>query len=969
MSKRDFKAVNWLTNKNAQPFLQKGVENFCQRGSFSSNNLVQEPIFKEKLESENISNFFPPNFLVSGWKGESLISKPALNIKKVLYELLPEARNLLKHSYGLNKSLKLAIYNEFIDYSHSESINCPLLDNFTTFWEHLLSDKSPYQNELENFLNIFSFKAITTYLFKIKFIIHLCKAISITPTERNLLNPNSFLEKIFKKGSSTELLCESLQPNPYSWYRPSSLYKNKISTLANAFDSISITELMKITTYRSESKKLKFHDKNYSHSLSHKSFGLFINTLLIFLPYWLQNRQYPNNNPTSGIPTVLNCKFLGNHLKSLTLSHWLAQETNLKEKRNLWSELLCPNFFDNEYSNGRFVKICHEMQFLTFLVQVSSDQNYDTVSLICNVMKEKYSQSELEQNNQITLFPQYSIKSDLLYDRIVINLSNLPKKNSHHFLLNQLYAQTKSLKANSYLFVATNQQLFLPSQSKKIEQLLGTYKLETLINMENLKGKGEIPSYLYIFSPRAKEGPETWSFKSTEISSLLSNNSSSNKKDSCLTFRLSGELKQFHHFTHFVKALEEFLTENRLTPIYQKEIEEKLLFEFHQDAIVNGKLLLSTSQDPNKITHPSFFKNLTKSCTHLEDFFGIEAIHNYSNPQDKTNTLTTNLLGISYEEQNKYPLVLIINARVPENIHLELIHSDSYKAKFEKYGVVDYHYFGLNPKRKDININLFREFFETEIGHQLIQLSLSGGTKLKSKLKSMLVPKFFSVTQRIPEQYEHNLPIFKIPPEEFLKIHPTELKDSFITTNKTINSLSSRYPWHICGLLSFLKNNIEKNIQDIDLSATNVNDFDNYNNPIILEPLLKAKSYPIYPHNSEIFAEFNINDPKEIHLPLTNTILKKEGENYMLELYSGEQQIISIYSERSILSFIKYILNSSAQNVPISTILQNLQVPKIEDLSSILTNFIEIKECFEFINDGVNALIKQIFIQQISSQT
>ena len=123
---------------------------------------------------------------------------------------------------------------------------------------------------------------------------------------------------------------------------------------------------------------------------------------------------------------------------------------------------------------------------------------------------------------------------------------------------------------------------------------------------------------------------------------------------------------------------------------------------------------------------------MAKSCLPFDQFFTIESI-NVDSGSSAKGDFTSSLLGLKFKKTENYPYVIIIDYRNQTNINRELISGDSYKAEGEKYGTAFFQYFGLMPKRPDLNINVFRESFKTDIGHQILQISLNGGlTKVKS---------------------------------------------------------------------------------------------------------------------------------------------------------------------------------------------------------------------------------------------
>lgn len=945
MSKRPFNANLWFNS----PVSPVSRENTSSVSVKNNHDLIAEH-----------KNFSLASFFVPGWRGESIISKQALVIKNIHKQLCNDSKKQFCSFHGLNKSLKLAIYNEFVAFANSKEISCQNLDNFTSLWEHLQSSNSPYKPFLNEFISLYCFRAVTIYMFKIRFMTNLCINLGICPTGNNLLNPTSFLGKIFKSGSSKELICESLQVNQYSWYRPSNTYQDQIVKLSKCIHEISITEMMKICTYNPSTveteNRLHFDDNEYSHSISHRSFGVFVNDLFLKFPKWINQTL---DKKDSSAPKILNCKFSGNHLTSFVLSHWLAQEHTMNES---WNEIICPDFKDKDFINGQFVKICHELQYLSYLIEISEKQQLDTVELICTAMRDKYSVSPIDNHGQISIFSHTGIKHELQYDRIIINLTTSPKNNPHHHLVNQINQGHQSLKTNGLIYIFTNQQLFVPSHNDRTEQLFKTLKIEANFNFDQLKGKGEIPSFLYVLRKRNNSNPDSGT---TDF--ILNNNFTSNvKKESCLTFKVEGQLSCFSKFSSFVNELEHFFNSKNAisTPIYRKEISEELIFEFHQDAVVNGKLINSMSDGPSGITHPNFFKNLAKSCIPLEYFFYIESLESNTCNLKQLDNFTSNLLGINRSRVN-FPIVLVVNQTDPLNIGLELISADSYKAKFEKYGHAYFQYFGLSPKLPNLNINIFRIFFETSIGHQLTQLSLNGATtKLKSKLKALLIPKFFSLTSKMPEHMENSLTLLKSSSDQLLSLHPSELSESFHALESSILPFAKNHPWHTISFLAYFKFNLEKIIQNLQNSGHSISEVVNFNNPLIIEKLLKLETFDLLPNNPNAYLEFKNISPSEIHLPLTNSIIKNENGNNILELASNDKTIVKIYSGRNMLSFIEYVL-SSANDVPISTILQGMKIPKQEDLEKIIENFKQTDECFENLTSSTVKIISQILTEQI----
>ena len=914
---------------------------------------------KEDTNSFAHSSFNPSSFFIPGWKGEGLITASAIVIKNSLNNLSIDALALFKKSCSTNKSMKLQTYNEFMHFADYAKIDKSLLGLQNDFWLHMQDDSSPLKKHLDDFVKIHCFRAVAIYLFRIKFLMDLSKEQNLAITEDILLNPLSFLGKIFKKDSSTELVCESLQINQFSWYRPSSEYKDSLLKLKEAFENITLTELIKLMSTPKDDQIYSI--RNYSHSLSHLSFGLLVNDLLLKFPNWIKpeaKSKILSSKKVCLLPKTINTRFIGNHVSSFALSHWLAQETNIKISQ--WNNLICPEFEGLEFIDGQFLKICQELQFLSFLTRVAVEHKYEIVPFICKIMREKYRNTPEEEadHRQASFLNLGSIAtSETLYNHIVLNLTELPKTNPHHYLVQQILAQKSSLKKDGIIYIFTNQKLFVPSQGERVEQLLKEFKVEASFNLEDLKGKGEIAHFIYVLTKRAPvNGVSKHLFEVTKKA-----------KESILSFEFKGSLSRFNKFNKLVEELQSFIRQKNpiSTPIYINELEKDISFEFHQDAIIEGKLVSSVStKESGHLHHPGFFKNLTKSCTSLESFFHIELISqdDYLNAKK---TVTSDLLGLKAGPEMQYPLLLIINQTDPMNVKIELTTTESYRAKVEQYGTAFFYYFGLIPKNQIINLNVFREFFSSVLGNQIIQLQLSdGSTKLKAKLKSLLIPIFFSRTLMMPDQIKAQFALLDTDSRELKSLHPNNLALAFLKIKESFTNLSEQYPWHILGLLSHFKLQINDTLEDFE--SNKPNSF-NFNNPLISEALVKLKTYPIYPNNSDVFIEYKIKTHQELQLPLTSLQIKSEGEENILIFKFQDQEIIQLHSSALMNHFIKFILQN-ATGVKVADLLLNLKIPLIKDLEEASANVEQIKASKSLLLKETEELISMLLRTQISKE-
>ncbi|MCY4523222.1 MAG: hypothetical protein OXB84_00645, partial [Halobacteriovoraceae bacterium] len=385
--------------------------------------------------------FFAPNYLTPKWSGEGLFSKSALKIKNTMNLLHEDAILQFNNLCDSNRSLKLAVYNEFICYAKSKDPGHYELENFQDFWIQIKESKIVQYQILDEFIKIYCFKVISVYMYKIRFIAHLAEILQIPLAKNNFINPASFLNKLFQKGGSLELFCESLQSNPYSWYCPSSYLQDDLYKLQSNLSSISISQMMRVCTYMPS-------NIHFSHSLSHKEFGILLHRLLISLSKWLecdggQRRSF------------LNCKFSGDHLVSLSLAHWLASQ-ELQEKKET---RICPVFLGEGFLEGYYFRICQELQLMSSLVKEAQNMQKNPREYLCKIMKEKYFSCFEDFNGQMPMFGQNEIRSEQAYGRVVINLTDLPPKNTYNFLINKINLQKKYLKKNGILYVFSNQKL------------------------------------------------------------------------------------------------------------------------------------------------------------------------------------------------------------------------------------------------------------------------------------------------------------------------------------------------------------------------------------------------------------------------------------------------------------------------------------------------------------------------------
>lgn len=944
MSKRSFQAGQWfLRNSEGPDDERQYVEKSDARNSLVPENIraaLAPFVPQAEIEQENGLN----KYFIPGWKGDSLTSKNVKQFNEILDVFHQDAKSaFLKHS-NFNRKLKLSIFEEFIFYAEFKTCICAELDDYSSFWKEIHNPDSEYREILDEFINIFCLRVAVIYILKIRFIIVLMEQSELSFDLKKLTYPHSFLTSVFQKGGRNELKSKALEQNIYSWFRPNEKSQTYLGKLRSVSSELNITEIIKTISIKSEALLKATY---YSHALSHKNFGLFLNSLLINFPLWLNTQE---SRPFNGMKTnsedmeVISCKFGGDYLESLALSHWLAQDAN---KRERWDQILCPDFKRNDFEAGQYWKIFNELQFLTFLAQIAHDKGKEPISFVSQVAAGHL------KNRKKSNIPQKSLLIDDLsmnqstYDRVVLNLTEYPKNNSQHFLINKIQEQADFMKEDGFLYVLSSKKLFVASQKSKVESLLKSFKVEGFFDLEDVKGKGEVGSYLYIFSKQ-------------KIGKNL------NPKQSCFTFRLSAQLDTFQHYSQLTKLIQDFFISHLgdVPPLFQRSFNQAR-FEFFQDAIVRGHLIHSSSKDSSKITHPHFFNNLLKSCLPLDFFFDIQAIDFNKGYQDDDPIFEYHNANAGYEA----PYVIIVDRRKKDKASIEIITPKSLEVKSYEYGHSRCFYFGVYPKWPNLNIDSIRDFFSSPVGEQIIDLTFTEELrKVKANLSKLLLPKMFYQHKALPDHIACGLSLLNQSSDEILEMRPTVLKEQFEAMERMIGEISKNYPSAAIGMLSSFKRSLQKCLDTFGPNEKQLSV--NFNNPILKTPLVLSKTHAIYPDNPDVYVEFNNdNSLNLIHSPLQKAkkrVKEMEGvESVCLELYANDCVVISIYSHEDMILFLKFIFEN-LNGMPLSQLLQGVAAPRLSDLQSIISTFNSLRKTLDDIHKRIPGIFSSLINQSIT---
>lgn len=936
MSKNNFNLDNW--------FLSDREKNSLQETLPKKAKTPQEILAPFYPENKNNPNLLMQQYFVPGWKGESLISKNVKDFKTLLVKLQNDAFKALKTKSNFPKKMIGRFYDEFLSFSEFMAFSDSEIDNASQFWNEFRNEESEFREFLDLFGKILAYRIAIVFILKARFVIILNQQTKKKIHLKDIVYPVSFLNRFFKSASSTELKSKAFEQNIYSWYRPGEHLSVSLQNFAGFCLELTITDIIKTISIGSESiLKAK---ADYSHTISHKNFGLFLNNILINFPMWLDSVKNKKNKKfcTLNNLEIISCKYIGDYLESLSLSHWLAQESNKHEK---WDQILCPDFIKDSFDCGNFLSIVNELQFLSFLAQISFDQGWDPKTYISHIANSHlYNRKELKQA-QRQLIHTGQEQEELTYDRVIINLCHYPNNNPHHYVFTQASKEINSLKEEGFIYVLSQKQLFIPSQKSKVESLLQKYKLEGMFNLEEIKGKGEIVNYIYVFS------------KKNALKPIYGE-----EKNSCYNFRVNAELDTFQNFSTLTRLTQDFFLKNfkDVPPLYQKQ-EDQFRLEFYQDAIVNGQLIHSSSKDTKNITHPFFFERLMKTCHPLSYFYDIQRVNFEDDGQDNEEDTLFNF-STSFKKEVS-PYCFIVDKRNREDIRIELIESSKLESISHEYGHVQCSYFYAYPKWNHLDNNTLAEYFRSSIGQQIVRLTFSNEIrKTKGNLQKILIPTYFTKGEKVPDHLTRSFSFFVTPSADLLEIHPSEILKTYQQTIVFLKKIATEYPSSSLKYLSHFKKSLFKCVDMIGLShrKTKVN----FANPLFKTPLVLAKKSPIFPDNQDVYIEFNSDRKEDIHQALTHTKKFKDENGHSLAIYAHDNKILTLHSDEEMLSFLDFLLGNM-KSYPISKIIQSVQVPSLADLKSIFESYNSQVKAFESLIQDIPQDFDQVLSTTIFS--
>ncbi|MFL5785217.1 MAG: hypothetical protein ACJ76H_11440 [Bacteriovoracaceae bacterium] len=936
MTKKTFEALNWFQKDH-----QDGGDRLIKKSDSTPCPIKSRfPTFVQHQAKKNFGveisdRFSPLNCFTPGWKGESLSSRSVLTFERLISDVQSDILSELVKTKDFPRSIKMALYNEFLSYAEGAGLHFNKMDDLTKFWSFIKTDKLEEEPELRDFISTYTGRVATITFLKLRFVSSLLDQCGLELTDKALLYPTGFLTQIFKKGSLTELKSRALESNLYSWYRPSEQMKPRMKELLLVSRELSITEIIKNVSRKTQVSQDQ--NKVYSHALSHLSFGLFMNSLQINYPYWVEAVE-GRTLPTGGLEQehIISCKYFGDYLESLALSHWLAQENNAHFR---WDEMLCPDFKGREFVSGTFTKICNELQFLTFLVNKAHNQGEKPIEYICRIMGNHYRNRKGAQKDNF-FFDEQNPFYTSTYDRVVLNLVQFPKNNPQHFLMAKIQEQIEFLKPNGYMFVLSSKKLFVPSLRERLETILKDLKTEAIFDLEGVKGKGELGTYIYVFRKTRDHVGE---------------------RQICSYFRISADLESMRDLAPLTEHLRSFYLSHlsEVPPMAQLDFPDTFRVEFFQEAVVNGMLIHSTNEDSSQITHPAYFKGLLDNCVPLDTLFDIRVL------DVNGNTTRENGLNLGLEKDLSY--FLVVDFRRGQ-VNLELHPMSTLRSIHSEYGQTLCSYFELQPKIPGLNPNILRNYFNTTVGKQVAHLTFSGGHSLvKGSLSKFFVPKFLTQTETLPSHLEAGFAVLDLSEEKLLETTPSQLMHSYKHIDQITRGLFPRYACEILSRLSTFEGRLQKLIWKMDDGRMGPKI--SWANPVIQAQLLKQPTRPIMPENEDVYIEFvEGTSPNDLHLPLfsseARTTLDGELKIHYLELISQGRVIVRMHAEEALILFIHYLL-SYAKDVPISKLLRAVHVPYAHDLSKIIEDSVSMKSQYEELLYSVQNSIKDAMRLQI----
>lgn len=880
---------------------QININHWLKKPEFAKNQA--HDIIKPKLPlftaspniSEESSSFMPQKFLLSGWTGNSLRCPQYIKLEKHFHQLVADIeQQFISKIIFFPHKIKSALFDDFNTFrihkeKKSDALSVNQFNSYLSNYKSSLEESDP----LHSFMNAYFKEIALIYLIKIRILLLATENENISISYSEIQNPNSFFSKLFLKGSSSELKVSCFESSQYTWYRP------QAEIAQNIFHE---REVVQINLLLSLLKENSYTFAHHSHTLSHKYWGLFINSLMINFPKWDEGFTSPKQSCEQEIVSTL---FKGDQTNSLFEAFHQAQHYNSYQE---WNELICADFHFTQKTLKSFEIIQELMSIADNLILGKKDTPSSIKHLI--ETNKKHFQNKIRLADQTDPFINL-LGSKQLYNRIFYHDSLIEPSSSHH-LSKKIEESSESLLPSGYLYISTNHNILQKSYSALWNKISLKNRLVALYDFSSLKGKGEIPQFIFI----------------------LKNDHKAQEQYSYNKFKITGNLKSFFSFSTVLDEQQIFFekTLEKRSLFYSKESKNYVEFNYHQAIIAPNKITVQyVSPGENIFALPDFNKKIVKNSISLDSLFKIKSFY-FNSPQD--------------EFKSPYYLGLeILNKKI---ISMKIHSLNDFFEFRENNSHLNMIYFELFPRANDINIDVLNHFFNSTIGKDLLALTIHCSKTILSMLKLVLVPHAcLEVSKQnqfksLFEKYQHqdNNTLYRLFQETYeSNLSPAQrlqflisFKDFIETRNANINP-ANHHLWH---------------------------------NEQLLKSISKHQKFTIANKHPEIFwqtlcaqHEFETAKLTELH------IKNEQNEIHEIILLDKSTPILSIKGTPRLNSLLAFLL-PQAKGKNISKILQAISVPLTIDLDFEYNHFTQshmvVDDMIKAINSNLNNLFNQVIL-------
>lgn len=565
------------------------------------------------------------------------------------------------------------------------------------------------------------------------------------------------------------------------------------------------------------------------------------------------------------------------NLKRLQISEYKLK-SNISSLKSLYRSKMNYYFkFDDKFLTT--------LSQITFLMKNFENDNFESIQLFKSSQSDSFlTQSENTEKGSELLFVQH--------------------KGSLNSLLNHLNEQ----KHDTPVFIVTKTPIFTPSSREKTKNLLEVFDIKAHFNFTSLSNVNQSFNHVYIGKKTIKKPKQTSHYH----------------------LRFKAELNHKKDFSLLENLVKVFIDKysSRYPMAYSaREASKSYYFDFFQDAIIDG-LLMSASQGQNQLTHPNFFNGITQKCIPLETLFKTTPIDPECGKDHSP------LLGST---RNLPEYVLVIQSGFSKNYqtYIDIIPGSSFLGHVKEHGQVENQYFALIPKQPDLNISVLKTFLKSSIGRQITELCFAGNHHHRTKLKTLLVPRFIGDLERVPSQTLEQLDFLKIQMPELQDISPQILFAKVKKNQLLLEQIFERYPLTTLSHIEHFHYRIQKLMGQKDSKA---NHHVNFYQPQLITELKSLKTQPIFPRHDDVYIDFNLG-VSELALEMTSFQVKQvDDELYHIHIYNQERKVLTLHTKKHLSLFLEFLLKQM-KDFPIQKVLKSMNIPSEESLAMILPSY------------------------------